>query len=160
VGKPNRAASRAILSKYFRDDLPYAPDAGATPDAARENLIDSALSRLFSPNGDGDVATITFRDGAKQTVRIHQLISGAILAKVENDAAMRACLREIDTGENGIRLDDVYSAINDAIDNAANLLTPKNCSRYLSDLPQDVDVVSVEPIKRKPAQVNHYLRVA
>jgi proteasome-associated ATPase len=160
VGRPNRVASRAILSKYFRDGLPYAVEGATSPETARDIVIESALARLFSPNGDGDVATVTFRDGAKRTIRIHQLVSGAILAKLANDAAQTACVREIDSGERGIRLEDVYSAINEAIENSANLLTPVNCSQFVSDLPQDVDVVSVEPVKRKPAQVHHYLRVA
>jgi proteasome-associated ATPase len=159
VGKPNRVGSRAILSKYFRDDLPYAVDGAPSPEAARDDVIEAALGRVFSPNGDGDVATVTFRDGAKRTIHLHQLISGAILAKLANDAAHSACVREIETGERGIRLEDVYSAIDEAIDNAANLLTPVNCSRFVTDLPQDVDVVSVEPVNRKPAQVHHYLRV-
>jgi len=156
VGKPNRAGARAILSKYFRDGLPYVAD----NNAARDNLIDAALARLFAPNGGGDVATVTFRDGAKRTIRINQLVSGAVLAKLANDAAHRACLREIDTGERGIRIEDVHTAVADAIENAANLLTPRNCREYVDDLPQDVDVVSVEPVKRKTAQVHRYLRVA
>lgn len=177
VGKPNRVGARAILSKYLRDNLPYAAEGAAFTDAgspgapdaktgtadvrtARDDLIESTLARLFAPNGDGDVATVTFRDGAKRTIRIHELISGAILAKLANDAAQAACVREIDTGERGIRLEDMYSAISEAIENAAHLLTPVNCTQFVSDLPQDVDVVSVEPVKRKAAQVHHYLRVA
>ncbi|MEJ2721693.1 MAG: ATP-binding protein, partial [bacterium] len=154
VNRPSRAAARAILGKYFRDELPYADD------APRDDVIESTLARVYSPNGDGDVATAMFRDGTKRTIRFHQLISGAILAKLSNDAARRACLREIETGERGIRLDDVSWAIGAAIDHAANLLTPGNCSRYVSDLPQDMDVVRVDPVKRKPAQIHHYLRAA
>jgi proteasome-associated ATPase len=159
VGRPNRVAARAILSKYFREDLPYADDA-AMRGPARDDVIDATLARLYAPNGEADVATATFRDGAKRTIRMHQLVSGAVLAKLANDAARRACLREIETGERGIRVEDAFAAINDAIENAASLLTPRNCSQYVSGLSQDVDVVSVEQVKRKPAQVHHYLRVA
>ncbi len=154
VGRPNRAAARAILGKYLREDLPYADG------APRDHVIESAVARVYAPNGDSDVATAMFRDATRRTIRLHQLISGAILAKLANDAAHRACLREIETGERGIRLDDVSSAISGAIEHAANLLTPRNCSRYVSDLPQDVDVVRVQPVERKPAQIHHYLRAA
>ncbi|UCH83224.1 MAG: AAA family ATPase [Candidatus Latescibacterota bacterium] len=160
VDRPNRVASRAILSKYFHDGLPYAVNDESSLDVARETVVDATLSRLFAPNGDGDVATVTFRDGTKRTVGIRDVISGAILAKLANDAGQRACLREIGTGERGIRLDDVYHAIDEAIANAANLLTPTNCSKYVSNLPQDIDVVSVEPIRRKTTQLHHYFRAA
>jgi len=55
VNRPSRAAARAILGKYFREELPYARD---TP---RDDVIESTLARVYSPNGDGDVATAMFR---------------------------------------------------------------------------------------------------
>ena len=118
------------------------------------------MSRLYSPNGDGDVVSLTFRDGRRQTVRLSELMSGAVLAKLAHVAARRACLREIATGERGIRLTDVLVAIADEIESSARILTPANCRRYLDCLPQDVDVVSVDPIKRKPANAHRFAQVA
>ena len=69
-------------------------------------------------------------------------------------------MREIATGARGIQLSDVLVAIADEIDASARILTPANCRRYLDCLPQDVDVVSVEPIKRKPANAHRFAQVA
>jgi proteasome-associated ATPase len=159
VGRPNRAAARAILSKYLREELPYSNGNG--PDAsAREEILETALTRLFSSNGESDVVSMTFRDGAQRVIGLKQLLSGAVLAKIAHAAARRACLREIETGEAGIRVDDVLVSIEEEIDSAARILTPTNCSRYLECLPQDVDVVSVQPIQRKPKHPHRFLRVA
>ena len=159
VGRPNRSAARAILSKYLRDNMPFSNGNGSNS-AAREEILESTLSRLYSPNGDGDVASLTFRDGRRQTVRMSELLSGAVLAKLAHAAARRALLREIATGERGIHLSDVLVAIADEIETWARILTPANCRRYLDNLPQDVDVVSVEPIKRKPENVHRFAHVA
>jgi proteasome-associated ATPase len=168
VGRPRRAAARAILSKYFRAEMPYASgvgsnggrsDHGRSNGEAREEILDATLSRLYSPNGEGDVAVITFRDGSRRVVRLQDVMSGAVLAKIARGAARRACLREIETGAGGIELAGVLAVIDGEIDAAARVLTPRNCSLHLDDLPQDVDVVKVEPIERKPANVHSFMQV-
>jgi proteasome-associated ATPase len=159
VGRPNRTAARAILSKHLRDDMPYATGNGSGA-ASREEILDTALSRLYSPNGDGDVATITFRDGKRQPIRVHELLSGAVLAKLVHAASQRSLLREIQTGERGIQLTDMLAAIADEVMTIARVLTPANCRRYLDDLPQDVDVVSVDPVKRKPTHSHRFAQVS
>jgi proteasome-associated ATPase len=200
VGRPRRAAAGAILSKYLRDDMPYAPvpganggrsnggrakSAGANGDrardgrsagrrstgarvarargcsngGAREEIVEATVSRLYAPNGEGDVAAITFRDGSRRVVRLQDVMSGAVLAKIARGAARRACLREIETGAGGIELADVLAVIDGEIDAAARVLTPRNCALHLDDLPQDVDVVKVEPILRKRPNVHRFMRV-
>ncbi|MCK5408484.1 MAG: AAA family ATPase, partial [Candidatus Krumholzibacteria bacterium] len=159
VGRPNRAAARSILSKYFVEDIPYATD-GSSQAEARDNIIESAVSRLYSPNGEGEVATVVYRDGERRTIRIHEIMSGAMLAHIAQKSLRGACLREIETEEEGVTLSDVFTAIEAEIENAASLLTPANSKRYVAGLRQDVDVVSVEKIERKTAQIHHYLRVA
>jgi proteasome-associated ATPase len=158
VGRPNRTAARAILTKYLREDIPYSTGSRSGA-AAREEILETLLTRLYSSNGEGDVASITFRDGTRRVVRVHELLSGAVLAKLARAAARRARSRQIETGDVGIRLDDVLVAVNEEVDSVARVLTPANCRRYLDDLPQDIDVVSVEPVRRKPRHVHRYLNV-
>jgi SpoVK/Ycf46/Vps4 family AAA+-type ATPase len=159
VGRPRRRAARSILAKYLRDDMPYRPGSGSNG-SEREEIIDSTVSRLCSPNGDAEIATITFRDATRRVVRAQDVLSGALLAKIARGAARRACLRHIETGAQGIGFDDVLEAIADEIETAARILTPANCSRFLDDLPQDVDVVKVEPVERKPKKIHRFAHVA
>ena len=90
-------------------------------------------------------------------MRARDLVSGAVLAKIALAAIERACIREACEGDAGVRVDDVVSALDAEMASAARVLTPANCRAYLSDLPQDVDVVSVQMVERRVARTDQYL---
>jgi hypothetical protein len=152
-------AAREIFRKHLQPEVPYALD-GFSADRARSEIIESAVSRIYSPNGESDLLAITLRDGKRRVVRAHELLSGASIAKVALAAKERACLEEIETGATGVQLKHVLSAIADELESIAGTLTPANCRQHLSDLPQDVDVVRVEPVQRKVARPHTYLHAA
>ncbi|HEX8000748.1 MAG TPA: ATP-binding protein [Pyrinomonadaceae bacterium] len=162
VPRPNRKAARDIFAKHLSAGIPYASESTGESDQAalRQSIIESAVSRLYSPNGESELATITFRDGKRRMVRSADLITGASIAKIALAATERACTREVEGGKAGVQLTDVLTAIVEEFEGAARTLTPFNCHQYLSDLPQDVDVVSVELVRRKVARPHLYLNVA
>ena len=49
-------------------------------------------------------------------------------------------------------LDAISELLNIGVGRAAGMLTPYNCRKHLSGLPQDVDVVSVDPITLEVAR--------
>lgn len=159
VPRPNMKAAREIFRKHLQAEIPYALE-GLSSSAARSEIIESAVSKVYSPNGDSDLLAITFRDGKRRVVRAKELLSGASIAKIALAAKERACLEEIETGQTGVRLKHVLSAITDELESIAGTLTPANCRQHLTDLPQDVDVVRVEAIQRKVARPHAYLHVA
>ncbi|HSB09193.1 MAG TPA: AAA family ATPase [Blastocatellia bacterium] len=159
VPRPNMKAAREIFRKHLQADVPYSVEGFASSEARRE-IIESAVSRVYSPNGDSDLLTITFRDGKRRTVRAKELISGASIAKIAISAKERACVEEVETGESGVRLKHVLSAIAEEFETIAGTLTPANCRQHLTDLPQDVDVVRIEAIKRTVPRAHSYLHVA
>jgi proteasome-associated ATPase len=159
VPRPNMRAAREIFRKHLQAEIPYALESFGS-NAARREIIESAVSKIYSPNGESDLLTITFRDGKRRTVRAKELISGASIAKIALTAKERACVDEIETGRPGVRLNHVLSAVAEEIESIAGTLTPANCRHHLTDLPQDVDVVRVEPIQRRVAQPHLYLHVA
>jgi proteasome-associated ATPase len=158
IPRPNRDTARKIFEKHLEPGIPYAAG-GEDPALCRSRVIDSALARIFSPNGDGDLCSLTFRDGSKRTVRARDLISGASIAQIAIGAKERACLREVETGEEGIRLEDVLSAVAGEMDALASYLTPRNCREYLTDLPQDLDVVAVRQVRRSAPRPYRYLNL-
>lgn len=163
VPRPNMRAARDIFAKHFGSDVPYAcavGDEGRDQESLRRRIIESAVSKIYSPNSDSELATITFRDGKRRSVRASDLINGASIAKIAQSATERACLREVEGGVPGIQLTDVLTAISEEFESAAQTLTPVNCHQYLSDLPQDVDVVRVEPVQRKIPRPHLYLSAA
>jgi len=159
VPRPNMHAGREIFRKHLQAEIPYSID-GFDSSAARREIIESAVSRIYSPNSESELLLITFRDGKRHTVRARDLISGASIAKIAITAKEKACAEEVETGHQGIRLNHVFSAIDAELETVAHTLTPGNCRLHLADLPQDVDVVRVEQVQRKVARPHKYLYVA
>jgi ATP-dependent 26S proteasome regulatory subunit len=158
--RPNMNAAREIFAKHFPADIPYAADGyGGDATERRQHIIDTAVSQLYTPNGNGDLATLVFRDGSRQTVKAADVISGAHISQIAQSAIAEACMREVETSHVGVRLDDVLSATAEQCTAAARVLTPINCRRYLSSLPDDVDVVSVQPVEKKVAHPHRYLHL-
>lgn len=149
VPRPNRSAGHDILAKYLPPDIPYVTD--------RDEIIDAALSVIFSPNGEGELATLVFRDGTRRGIRQSDLVSGAVLANIATQAVERACAREVETGREGLHAHDVLDTITEQFDATARGLTPANCRRYFAWLPQDLDVVAVQPVVRRVPQPHKYL---
>jgi proteasome-associated ATPase len=152
IPRPNRSAAREIFARHVAVGIPCA--------APRDALLDAAVSRIYAPNGLGDLATVTLRDGKRRSVTARDLVSGATIAKLCQAAIERACLRETEAGEPGLALADLLAAIDEEFESAARALAPGNCRRYLADLPQDVDVVRVEPVERRLRHLHRVLRVA
>jgi proteasome-associated ATPase len=161
VPRPNMEAARDIFGKYLRPTMPYGSGNGrpADPEEARQTIIDAAVSHIYAPNGQGEMAALVCRDGKRRAVHGRDLISGAVIAKVVSAAAEHACLREIETGRPGILLEDVLSAITDEFRTQISSLTPLNCHQRLTELPRDVDVVAIEPVARKVAQPHRYMHL-
>jgi len=159
--RPNMKAAREIFAKHLGAEIPYADANGETEQTAlRQRIIDAAVSTIYSPNSDSELATLTFRDGKRRTIRGADLINGASIAKIAMAATETACMREVEGGLPGIQLTDVLTAIAEHFESSAQTLTPANCHQHLSDLPQDVDVVRVEQVRRKIARPHLYLSAA
>ena len=158
IPRPGRKASREIFSKHLHPDIPYATNGHDAP-AAREAIIDSAVSAIFSANGESELANIVFRDGKRRAVRASDLINGAEIAAMSQSAAERACSRDAQGGRSGLEPEDLLAAVADFFDSSTQMLTPANCRKYL-DLPQDMDVVRVDPMPRKVRDPYRYFNRA
>jgi hypothetical protein len=186
VPRPDRRAAREIFSKHLRANMKYARNGhGDDLNATRAEIIDAAVSTIFSPNADNKLATITFRDGKRRDVHAAQLLSGGQIRNIVDraydsvgarfsaaaDAAAKAnggwqpangnagsC--RIDTAELGLKWPDVELEIEEWFATAAGVLTPQNCRHHLIGLPQDIDVVDVALVPRKVAHPQRYLNLA
>ena len=148
IPRPNRKAAREIFFRHMPAPIPYACN-GEGPLAARQAIIESAVSQLFASNEDSEIAHITLRSGKHRVVRASEMVNGAEIANISLTAIERACDRERRNGSCGVELSDVLAGVGAFMEKSARVLTPANCRNHLQDLPQDVDVVRVEPVQRK-----------
>ncbi len=153
IPRPNRRAATAILQRHLEPELPYA---GPDPATARHRIIQAVISALFSANGNNHIATVMFRDSKVRKICARDAISGADLAKIARIAKERACRRFTECGDEGIRLEDLYAGMDEFIDSAQTILAdPIHCTRFV-DLPQDADVVRVDPAPRPVRDAARY----
>lgn len=159
VARPDMRGARAIFDIHLPPELPiHAVDAPAAD--VRRTLIDVAVSRLYSPNGDNTLCTLRFRDGATRLVAARELASGRLIAQICRAACQTAFLRDERTGDAGLRLDDVEEAVVDALARLSTTLSARNVHAHLADLPQDIDVVAVEPVVRRVPRPHRYRHAA
>lgn len=159
VRRPDLNGARAIFSIHLPADMPYHAD-GASPEATRDRMIETAVSLLYSPNAHNELCRIRFRDGRERTVKARELASGRTFEQICRAARSTAFLREQASAEQGMQVGDIERAVEDALQRLSTVLTPRNAAAYLDDLPQDVDVVSVEPIARRVSRPGRYIAAA
>lgn len=157
VRRPDMRGARAIFDVHLPESLPYHAN-GSSAAAARREMIDGAVSLLYAPNADNELCTLRLRDGKTRVVAARELASGRLIDQICRGARRAAFLRDVRSDDAGLREGDVLDAAHDAIERLATTLTPRNAHAYLTDLPQDIDVVSVEPIERKTRRRHRYLR--
>jgi len=156
VGRPDLKGARAIFRIHLPESIPFQPN-GELARSTREELIELAVSGFYSPNAGNELCTIRFRDGKQRVVVARELASGRLFENVCRTARRGAFLREVRGGTAGVQLSDMQEAVSQTLDRMRTQLTIHNARSYLTDLPQDLDVVSVEPIVRKVKQPHQYL---
>jgi SpoVK/Ycf46/Vps4 family AAA+-type ATPase len=157
IGRPGLEAAREIFAIHLPPALPYGPN-GAAAEYTRNEIIDIAVNRLYSPNAENVVAELRLRDNSSRTVSARQMLSGRTIEQICEQARRSAFQRHAEVGLQGVRVKDIEEAIADALERLATTLTPANAHSLLSDLPQDLDVVAVEPVHRKVVTHRHLLR--
>ena len=158
VQRPDMRGARAIFEIHLPETLPFSPN-GSQAAETRRQVIDLAVSRLYSPNAGNEICTLRFRDGKARVVSARELASGRVFEQICRTARQAAFLRDVQGSGSGISVTDMDEAITGALVRMTSTLTQRNVHSYLSDLPQDIDVVAVEPIIRKVDRPQRYLNV-
>lgn len=156
VPRPDMRAAREILGIHLPSGIPFSPNGDAAA-ATRDELIDRAVSRLYAPNAENEICSLKFRDGKSRTITARELLSGRVLEQICRAARHAAFLRDVRTGQGGLRVEDVDQAVTEAVRRLSTTLSLRNAHAYLADLPQDVDVVAVEPVMRRVSDSHRYL---
>jgi len=118
VSRPNRDSAAAILNVYLTDDLPldrqWIDQHGGDPKKACADLIEHALSAIFSRIDENRLLSIRLRSGQNKVLYRSDLISGAILASIVQRAKEQAIDRMIAAGgaeKGGMTLDDLVISV-------------------------------------------------
>ena len=115
VDRPDEAAAREIFAKYLTADLPLHPDvlerADEPKDSAIKRLIDQVVGEMYATDEENRFLEVTYANGEREICYFKDFASGAMIEGIVSRAKKYAIKRVIDTGEKGIRLDDLRTAI-------------------------------------------------
>ena len=118
VSRPNRDSAAAILNVYLTDDLPldrqWIDQHGGDRKKACADLVEYALSAIFSRIDENRLLSIRLRNGQNKVLYRSDLISGAILASIVQRAKEQAIDRMIAAGgaeQGGMTLDDLVNSV-------------------------------------------------
>ena len=153
VGRPDAEAARAIFEIHLPVTTPFRLN-GSSAGSTRMEIIEAAVSRLYAPNADNGICTIRFRDGTSRSIAARELMSGRLISQTCMAARQSALSRELRNRDAkrfkvGVTPTDMQEALDNVITRMQTTVTRQNARAYLFDLPDDMDVVSVEPIRRK-----------
>ena len=115
VGRPDADGALEILSKYLTADLPLDPAelaaAGGDRQAAAASMRRTAVRALYARSPATEALEITYASGARETLHLADLASGAMLAAVVARAKTAAIKDELDGGSGGLSTARVLEAV-------------------------------------------------
>ena len=115
VGRPDADGALEILSKYLTADLPLDPAELAAADGDREaaaaSMRRAAVRALYARSPDTEALEITYASGARETLYLADLASGAMLAAIVARAKTAAIKDELDGGSGGLSTARVLEAV-------------------------------------------------
>jgi len=159
IPRPNRDGARQILSKYLRPSLPYR-DTEVHDQAARAATItDDAVSHLYAERGGAAaLAKVTFGNGQQRDVAAREVVTGALLSSAVERAKHAAAARHSGP-DDGLTLEDVLEALDDALEAEKEKLRSPAAARRLLDVPDVETIIRVEVAPRRRRR-HRYLRAA
>ena len=154
IDRPDREASRQILSRYLTEDLPIHPDelaaAGSVSGAVRA-MGEALLDALFSRSPDTAVLEVHRRSGAVETWHLADLVSGAMIASIV-ERAKAAAVKDALAGRRGLTTAHLLGALHAEVAESAELpgaSDPEEWARVVGRGQRTDPVVALAPAPRK-----------
>ncbi len=116
IDRPNESAATSIFAAYLRADLPIDSVeveelGGGDPDKAVRVMVEATVEEMFRPDDVNRFLEVTYQDGDKEVMYFKDFASGAMIENIVRRAKKNAIKRSLDTNSEGIRLDDLRSAM-------------------------------------------------
>jgi proteasome-associated ATPase len=115
VNRPDREAAKDIFSKYLTPDLPFNKEAekrwGSDPMKIVTGLIEQTIEGMYSQTDENKFLEVTYAKGEREIFYFKDFASGAMIENIVARAKKKAVKRLIDSGERGIKTEDVYDAV-------------------------------------------------
>jgi proteasome-associated ATPase len=117
IERPDGGAAKDIFSKYLTASLPLAKDVLDKGDGDRElalrRMIVESVERMYSEADENRFLEVTYANGDKEVLYFKDFNSGAMIENIVSRAKKMAIKRFLETGEKGIKPNDLFHAVAD-----------------------------------------------
>ena len=136
IPRPTKQGARDIFAKYLIGDLPFAKEEldrhAQDRQAVVSHLLDVTVESMYATSEENKFLEVTYANGEKELLYFKDFSSGALIEGVVSRAKKSAVKRAIDTGEKGLKEEDLLGAIRDefkAHEDLPNTTNPDDWAR-------------------------------
>jgi len=117
IERPDAEAAADIMSKYLNPEVPIHPDemdgGGGDKGKAIARMLQRTVERMYAATDENRFLEVTYASGDKEVLYFKDFNSGAMIENVVARAKKEAIKRFLQSGEKGIKSDDLIRAIRD-----------------------------------------------
>ncbi len=117
IERPDGDAAADIMSKYLNVEVPIHPNEvdanGGDKAKAVARMIERTIERMYATAEENRFLEVTYQSGDKEILYFKDFNSGAMIENIVALAKKEAIKRFLQSGEKGIKTEDLYRAIRD-----------------------------------------------
>ncbi|MCE3552064.1 proteasome ATPase [Pseudonocardia sp. RS11V-5] len=117
IERPDAEAAQDIFSKYITDTLPVheedLAEFGDNRKACVDAMIQRVVERMYDESEENRFLEVTYANGDKETLYFKDFNSGAMIQNIVDRAKKSAIKSVLETGQRGVRVAHLLSAIVD-----------------------------------------------
>jgi proteasome-associated ATPase len=117
IERPNAPQAADIMSKYMTPSVPIHPDelgrSNGDALAATARMTQATIDRMYAENDENRFLEVTYASGDKEILFFKDFNSGAMIENIVRRAKKEAIKRFLQTGDKGVKSDDLQQAIRD-----------------------------------------------
>ncbi|WP_019853797.1 proteasome ATPase [Actinopolyspora mortivallis] len=117
IERPDAESAKDIFAKYLTSDLPIHEDDlrefGGDQPTCVDAMIQTTVERMYAETDENRFLEVTYANGDKEVLYFKDFNSGAMIQNIVDRAKKAAIKSAIETGQSGLRIQNLQDAIVD-----------------------------------------------
>ncbi len=114
IERPGEVAASAIFARYLTPALPVHPseiEERGSRDEAISSMVEQVVAFMYRCDDDTRFLEVTYQNGDKEILYFRDFSSGAMIENIVRRAKKLAIKRFLDSGEKGIKTEDLLASV-------------------------------------------------
>jgi len=157
IGRPDASSAVDIFNKYMTTELPIHDSeirqSSGEVQVAVDRMIAATVEEMYGLDEENRFLEVTYANGDKEVLYFKDFSSGAMIESVVRRAKKLALKRYIQTGEKGIKVDDLLNAVREEFkenEDLPNTTNPDDWAKIAGK--KGERIAYVKPLTGEPKQ--------